>query len=412
MAADLFAKYSCTYCLDEINGVRVKCVECKDFDLCLQCFSVGAEIGPHKNDHSYQFVDPGAIEIFRSKNKWTAREELQLLNGIEQYGFGNWEEISQRIETRTADEVRDEYMAHYVDGNIGHCTWQPAYERRAKLKDLGIGQPQETPNSYLPPLDVSSKEAAQLGYMPQRGDFEREYQNEAESLVSQLNVSSTDEDDLDIALKLVHVDMYMEKLRERARMKEVCRDYQLVSKFFADRKDKHYRRKNSMEQDIEEKLRCVCMFQTADEHDSLVRAIQRQKELEQRLGELLRYRRAGLTRIEELAHYEQEIARSKGSDSSWKQYPQKDQKRKEGEEREGKQPYSTTKNSTSLIGNPTSLPATEREPGQQPPLTAIPEPAHLLSSTETQNPQAKSESAAEKLIQNHIRSNGWVLRFS
>ena len=70
-------------------------------------------------------------------------------------------------------EARDEYMAHYVDGNIGRCTWQSAYERRARLKDLDICQPQETPNSYLPPLDVSSKEAIQLGYMPQRGDFEK-----------------------------------------------------------------------------------------------------------------------------------------------------------------------------------------------------------------------------------------------
>ena len=55
------------------------------------------------------------------------------------------------------------------------------------------------------------------------------------------------------------------------------------------------------------------MFQTANEHDSLIRSIQRQKVLEQRLSELLRYRREGLTRIEEVAHYEQEIARSKGS---------------------------------------------------------------------------------------------------
>lgn len=33
---DLYAKYNCTYCQEEISGVRVKCAECPDFDICLQ----------------------------------------------------------------------------------------------------------------------------------------------------------------------------------------------------------------------------------------------------------------------------------------------------------------------------------------------------------------------------------------
>lgn len=42
------------------------------------------------------------------------------------------------------------------------------------------------------------------------------------------------------ALKLVHVDMYTHRLRERARRKRVGRDYQLVSNFFnsGTKKDK------------------------------------------------------------------------------------------------------------------------------------------------------------------------------
>lgn len=33
---DLYAKYNCTYCQEDITGLRVKCVECQYFDLCLQ----------------------------------------------------------------------------------------------------------------------------------------------------------------------------------------------------------------------------------------------------------------------------------------------------------------------------------------------------------------------------------------
>lgn len=68
-----------------------------------QCFSSGAEIGPHKNDHAYRFVDHFAVSIFGGKGSWSGREELQLLDAIETYGFGNWENISQHMKTRTAE---------------------------------------------------------------------------------------------------------------------------------------------------------------------------------------------------------------------------------------------------------------------------------------------------------------------
>lgn len=34
----------------------VKCAVCKDFDLCLICFSHGVEVFPHRNDHAYRVM--------------------------------------------------------------------------------------------------------------------------------------------------------------------------------------------------------------------------------------------------------------------------------------------------------------------------------------------------------------------
>ncbi len=46
--------YHCNYCNKNLsNVVRIRCAKCDDFDLCLECFSVGAEVNPHKNDHPY-----------------------------------------------------------------------------------------------------------------------------------------------------------------------------------------------------------------------------------------------------------------------------------------------------------------------------------------------------------------------
>ena len=49
---------------DEINGLRVSCALCTDFDLCPECFACGAEIGNHKNSHKYFFSNNGNFSIF------------------------------------------------------------------------------------------------------------------------------------------------------------------------------------------------------------------------------------------------------------------------------------------------------------------------------------------------------------
>lgn len=88
--------------------------------------------------------------------------------------------------------------------------------------------------------------------MPHRDDFERDYNHEAESLVSSLFLNPAEDDDLDIALKLAQVDMYTNNLRERARRKRVVRDYQLVSSFFAaNRKEKNGKKRLTKEEKYE-----------------------------------------------------------------------------------------------------------------------------------------------------------------
>lgn len=72
-------------------------------------------------------------------------------------------------------EAKEEYIARYLDGNIGKHTWPPTESYKPNLTDQtksdhGPLSPDLT--SRLPPLDITPEEAAQLGYMPQRDDFE------------------------------------------------------------------------------------------------------------------------------------------------------------------------------------------------------------------------------------------------
>lgn len=51
------ALYHCNYCNKDISGkIRIKCTKCPDFDLCVECFSVGAEVTSHKSNHPYRVM--------------------------------------------------------------------------------------------------------------------------------------------------------------------------------------------------------------------------------------------------------------------------------------------------------------------------------------------------------------------
>lgn len=98
----------------------------------------------------------------------------------------------------------------------------------------------------LPPIDMSIEEQRALGYMPLRDDFEREFKNHAEVLLSTLSVANNqagfisrphnevaagepNEDFVDYEMKLTLIKMYREVLIERQKMKKIAREYGLIN---------------------------------------------------------------------------------------------------------------------------------------------------------------------------------------
>ncbi|KAM3720478.1 Transcriptional adapter 2-beta [Dirofilaria immitis] len=75
-----------------------------------------------------------------------------------------------------------------------------------------------------------------LGYMPEREDFEWEFMNDAEKLISRLMLQpepDTDEDSaFEAAVKLAKVQKYNRILKQRRAKKAAVREYELVNKFF------------------------------------------------------------------------------------------------------------------------------------------------------------------------------------
>ncbi|KAL5463782.1 hypothetical protein EMCRGX_G032716 [Ephydatia muelleri] len=45
---------------------------------------------------------------------WTARDEIRLLDSIDEHGYGNWSSVASRL-GRSAEECKSHYDLHYID---------------------------------------------------------------------------------------------------------------------------------------------------------------------------------------------------------------------------------------------------------------------------------------------------------
>ncbi|EOA30269.1 hypothetical protein CARUB_v10013390mg [Capsella rubella] len=105
--------YCCNYCDKDLSGlVRFKCAVCMDFDLCVECFSVGVELNRHKNSHPYRVMDNLSFPLVTSD--WNADEEILLLEAIATYGFGNWKEVADHVGSKTKTECIDHFNSAYM----------------------------------------------------------------------------------------------------------------------------------------------------------------------------------------------------------------------------------------------------------------------------------------------------------
>ncbi|XP_021831703.1 transcriptional adapter ADA2 [Prunus avium] len=106
--------YHCNYCNKDITGkIRIKCCMCPDFDLCIECFSVGAELTSHKSNHSYRVMDDLSFPLICPD--WNADDEILLLEATEMYGLGNWAEVAEHVGTKSKEQCIEHYTNVYLN---------------------------------------------------------------------------------------------------------------------------------------------------------------------------------------------------------------------------------------------------------------------------------------------------------
>ena len=183
--------------------------------MCVNCFIEGKQDPKYSRTNSYHLLNKLNFPLF--EDTWTAEEEVLLVEGMEKYGFGNWGDIADHIAT---DKTGEEVLAHYekvylsapglvppidclskrdAKNNLvikqGDGASKAFGEVEGKRKKGGLKQGNEKKGNVvsgqkvqggLQPKDTGTNAGEVVGYMPLRGDFDYEYDNEAELFLAEL----------------------------------------------------------------------------------------------------------------------------------------------------------------------------------------------------------------------------------
>lgn len=111
-------KYDCANCRRDVRGeTHVRHREREHFVLCTDCYSIGAEgvSGVRWNADNVQLIDTSTTRMPLLVDDWSAEHEVRLLEGLLQFGFGNWRAIAEHLGfEKTEQECEEHYERFYL----------------------------------------------------------------------------------------------------------------------------------------------------------------------------------------------------------------------------------------------------------------------------------------------------------
>ncbi|XP_076248959.1 transcriptional adapter 2A isoform X1 [Calliopsis andreniformis] len=287
---------TCHICKSALTEPYIRCAVCDNTELCPSCFSNGSEIGDHKNYHDYIIIKNEFPLI--NGSGWTAKQELEFLDVLQECGFGNWVDMAKRMQGKSAEECRNHYLQHYIDNQT-----LPGLPKIKETKASLFGC---EPIPYLfklqdleePPRFASNTLNCKLlaGYCPARSDFEVNFDNHAELLISDLNYDEFDLNDdnceLGKALQVAIVQAYNNRLKERMRRRKIIHDHGLIA--FRRTISWIQRYECTITRTFAERLLIFMQLMGGIEFDYFMEGLHRAGELKNYLNKLFEFRNNGL----------------------------------------------------------------------------------------------------------------------
>lgn len=294
-----------------IMQVRIHCAECKDFDLCVTCFSNGNASREHNpQTHPYQVIEQHSVPIFN--DDWGADEEAMLLEGAETYGLGSWADIADHIGGfRDKKQVEDHYIQTYINSsrfplpehaspaNRDLIEQWPREKFQAKkrqrietCKEAAKSAPPAPPKQKPTSSQPSCHEVQ--GFMPGRLEFETEHLNEAEEAVQHMQFEPgegidprTGELEPEMVLKMTVMDIYNSRLVARVERKRFIFEHELLE---YRRNMASEKKKTKEEKDLFNKSKPLARLMRKTDFDQFTHDLEYELNLRQAIAQLQDWR--------------------------------------------------------------------------------------------------------------------------
>lgn len=301
---------TCDGCGSDIsNLVQIRCAECNEYELCVPCFSKGTCSGAHKPWHDYYVIEQNAYPIF--EQDWGADEETMLIEGLEQYGIGAWQDIAEHIGSRTPEETAAHYQRVFLNSAsypIPDLTKKfnipPEEFIEARKTRIEKYRQQQSLMSPIKPKALASVPTCHeiQGYMPGRLEFDVETENEAEMSVKDM-VFDPEDTDLDVELKLAVLEIYNTRLTRRAERKRIMLAHALMEYKRLTNLDK---KRSKEDRDLMMRLRAFVRLLPPKEFEEFTESLLAEQQYRRRIAELQEYRQNGIKSLTVAAKYERD----------------------------------------------------------------------------------------------------------
>ena len=133
-----------------------------------------------------------------------------------------------------------------------------------------------------------------LGYLPKRGDFEQEYDMDAELLLADMEFFE-DDTPQNIELKNSVIELYNARLDERIRRKKFVIERGLLD---LKKVQKFERKKSKEEREIINQMKIFARFNTKEDHERLVESMMKERLLRETIQQLKYFKSKGLNNLD------------------------------------------------------------------------------------------------------------------
>lgn len=234
-------RFDCSYCRRSVRGeTHLRHTAKEDLSMCTDCYTEGIEVqGAKWTADQCKVIDTAASGRPLLVEDWLADQEVGLLDGILQYGFGNWRAVAEHMGGDKTEQMCEEHYERFylrskdfpnpvLDGPPQPAVAPPAEAPAAAPPAAATGKANvEKRGASGMIFDGQNVAPADLvGYMPLRGEYDTEWQDDAELQICEIEITG-DELPHERAEKLTALISYNKQLTERQRRRDFVQQHDL-----------------------------------------------------------------------------------------------------------------------------------------------------------------------------------------